>query len=134
MSLVTAHLQYSLICLGYDETKGSPIFQFVVHHLPLGPLPYEFPEDAGFFLVNGFQGTGEVLRPQLRFLDPEEQVLFEQQVELQPQESGVPGPMLSVVYVTGLIFRLAGDYHVEVWLEDRRLTRYPLWVEELELA
>jgi len=127
-------LQYSLLCLGYDETKGSPILQFVVHHLPLGPFPYEFPEDAGIFLVNGFIGVSETLRPRFRLLDPEGTVMMEQSLEIQPHEPGVAGPMLSVAFLTGLRFAHSGEYWIEVWLDEERLTRYPLWVEELEVA
>jgi hypothetical protein len=47
-------LQYSLVCLGYDETTGPPTFQHVIHELPLTPLPYTFPEGSGLFLINGW--------------------------------------------------------------------------------
>lgn len=129
---MSPQLQYSLLSLGYDESKGSPVFRFVVHELALGPMPYAFPEGSGLFLINGLVHVFEGLILTLVLLTPEGQPMLRQEVKLQPDPQSLSGRLMSVAFLEGLVFPTGGTYWVEIWCGSERWSRYPLDIEELE--
>ncbi|MFN8612480.1 MAG: hypothetical protein U0931_33380 [Vulcanimicrobiota bacterium] len=120
-------LQYSLICLGYDETKGPPTFQHVISELPLSSFPYQFPEGAGIFVVNGWHGLPEKCQCKLQMSFGED-VLMEERFTL----SGQGVFQLSLIFLEGLLFEQPGQYWVSVWADDKRHAHYPLHVVDAE--
>lgn len=124
-------LQYSLFCLGYDESKGAPTFQFVVHELPLGPYPHTFPEGSGVFWVNGFTGVDSVRKIRLKMSAPGGDTLFEQEFPIQPEEGG--DRVLSVAFLEGLTFPTAGFYRAEVFQDATLLSQHTLEAIEVEV-
>ena len=120
-------LQYSFLCLGYDETKGPPTFQHVLHELPLPSFPYQFPEGAGLFVANGWHDLPEkgICKLQLGF---SEEILVEEQFTLVGQR----GFQLSLVFLEGLLFEQPGEYWISCWLDEKRLAHYPLQVVDAE--
>ncbi len=125
------NLQYSLFCLGYDESKGAPTFQFVVHELPLGPYPHTFPEGSGVFWVNGFHGVESVTKVRLKMSTPGGELLFEQEFPIQPEEGG--SRVLSVAFLEGLTFPSAGLYLAEVFHDTTLLSQHTLEAVEVEI-
>lgn len=124
-------VQYSLFCLGYDESKGAPTFQFVVHELPLGPYPHTFPDGSGLFWVNGLSEVSAISRLRLKMSAPGGQALFEQALPVQPEEGG--NRVLSVAFLEGLTFPSAGTYVAEVWDESGLLAQHTLEAIEVEI-
>lgn len=122
-------LQYSLICLGYDESKGPPTFQNVIHELPLTPFPYEFPEGAGLFLVNGWLNLPPTSRCSIKIDGPAGPVVDQQFALTAQPESDF---QLSLVFLEGIAFRQPGDYWVSCALDEQTYTRYPLVVLDAE--
>ena len=120
-------LQYSFLCLGYDETKGPPTFQHVIHELPLSAFPYQFPEGAGLFIANGWHDIPEKAVCKLQ-LSLAEQVLVEEKFPL----TGQGGFQLSLVFLEGLLFEVPGEYWISCWLNEQRLAHYPLQVVDAE--
>ena len=120
-------LQYSLICLGYDETKGPPSFQHVISELPLSSFPYQFPEGSGVFVVNGWHGLPEKGQCKLQISFGEE-VLMEERFALNGQ--GVF--QLSLVFLEDLLFEQPGEYWISVWHDEKRFAHYPLHVVDAE--
>lgn len=120
-------LQYSFLCLGYDETKGPPTFQHVLHELPLSSFPYQFPDGAGLFVVNGWHDIPEKAscKLQIGFLD---EIVVEEKFALK----GQVGFQLSLVFLEGLLFEQPGEYWISCWLNDQRLAHYPLLVVDAE--
>ena len=123
-------LQYSLFCLGYDESKGAPTFQFVVHELPLGPYPYTFPEGSGVFWVNGFSGLNEVAKVSLKLSAPDGSVLLQQDLPVQCEDGG---RVLSVAFLEGLTFPSPGFYVAEVSVASKLLAQHTLEAIEVDV-
>lgn len=126
-------LQFSLLSLGYDESKGPPVFRFVVHELALGPMPYAFPEGSGLFLINGLVHVFEALTVTLVLLSPEGQNMLRQEVRLEPDPQSPSGRITSVAFLEGLVFPRGGTYWVEVRNGGECWSRYPLDIEEVEV-
>lgn len=124
-------VQYSLFCLGYDESKGAPTFQFVVHELPLGPYPHTFPEGSGVFWVNGFSGVDSVSKVRLKMSTPAGDTLFEQEFPIQPEEGG--SRVLSVAFLEGLTFPCPGLYLAQVFHDQTLLSQHTLEAIEVEI-
>jgi hypothetical protein len=124
-------LQFSLVCLGYDETKGPPTFQHVVQELALGPFPYAFPEGAGLFLVNGWNGLAEQTETRVRLLSPSGKPLLDNKISLQ---ASVTGNCLSVIFLEGLVFAESGPFWFEIFLGSELRRRFPLLIEEVEMT
>lgn len=124
-------VQYSLFCLGYDESKGAPTFQFVVHELPLGPYPHTFPDGSGVFWVNGISDLNGISKVRLKMSTPAGSSLFEQEFPLQPEEGGTR--MLSVAFLEGLTFPTPGFYLAEVFDGQNCLARHTLEAVEVEV-
>lgn len=124
-------LQYSLFCLGYDESKGAPTFQFVVHELPLGPYPHTFPDGSGLFWVNGFSHVENVSKVRLKMCTPEGDTLFEQEFPIQPEEGG--NRVLSVAFLEGLTFPSPGFYRAEVFHDTTLLSQHTLEAIEVDI-
>lgn len=123
-------LQYSLFCLGYDESKGAPTFQFVIHELPLGPYPHRFPDGSGLFWINGFAEVLGVCKIRLKMSTPQGDTLFEQELPIQAEKDG---RVLSVAFLEGLTFPSAGIYTAEVWSEAALLSQHTLEAVEVEI-
>ena len=123
--------QYSLFSLGYDESKGAPTFQFVVHELPLGPYPHTFPEGSGLFWINGFSEVSGISKVRLKMSAPDGTSLFEQSFPLQPEEGG--SRVLSVAFLEGLTFPSAGLYTAEVWQDKDLLSRHTLEAMDVDV-
>lgn len=119
-------LQFSLLCLGYDETKGPPTFQHVLHELPLPELPYRFPPDSGFFLVNGWLFLPSTSDCRVRIVGPSDAIVVDQSFELRADPDGLF--QMSLAFLEGIGFPEAGDYWVSVYLNDKLLSQYPLVV------
>ena len=115
------NLQYSLLCLGYDETKGPPIFQFVVRELVVDRIPYQFPEQAGIFWINGWLADGESKprRQGLRLIAPDGREVFRHESELEG------ATCTSVTFLQGLEVEQAGDFRFEVSLDGELRIGYP---------
>lgn len=126
---MSVKLQYSLVCLGYDESKGPPSFQNVIHELPLAPFPYEFPDGAGLFLVNGWLNLPATARCTVKIEGPAGPIV-DQQFELTAQPESAF--QLSLVFLEGIAFPEPGDYWVSCGLDGQAFTRYPLLVLDAE--
>ena len=120
-------LQYSFICLGYDETKGPPTFQHVLSELPLSSFPYQFPEGSGLFVANGWHDLPAKAECELRITFAEEVLLQERFVLV-----GEGGFQLSLVFLEELLFEQPGEYWFSCWLDGQRQANYPLRVVDAE--
>lgn len=120
-------LQYSLICLGYDETKGPPTFQHVLSELSLSPFPYQFPEGAGLFVANGWHDLPAKAECEVRITFGDE-VVLQQRFPL----AGEGGFQLSLIFLEELLFEHPGDYWFSCWLDGHRHANYPLRVVDAE--
>ncbi len=123
-------LQYSLLCLGYDETKGPPTFQNVLHELILSPLPYQFPEGSGLFLAQGWHGLQSASTCRVLLEGPEGERVADCEWELSPNPNS--HFTLSLVFLEALNFERAGRHRITCWLGDRQVTQYPLEVLDAE--
>ncbi len=125
-------LQYSFVCLGYDESKGAPTFQYLVHELPLGPFPYTFPSGSGIFLVNGFVELRQATEIVLVIKTPRQKLLLEQTLKLEPMEG--LDRVLSVAFLEEVAFPEAGFYRIEVLHNGQTMTSYPFEIVEADEA
>lgn len=123
--MIKPHLQYSVPCLGFDESKGPPSFMFVFYELPLEQFPYRFPETAGFFVVNGWVGGQGTFQQRLVLKADAETVLVDTDKRPFTMEDGKT-PFMSVNFVQGIEFPRPGAYTVEVYLDDELMTSYTL--------
>lgn len=130
MNAPAPKLQYSLLCLGFDETKGPPTLQHVLHELPLAPLPYEFPPNSGLFLVNGWLFLPDKSQCRVRIVGPSEEAVVDQTFELRAEPDGLF--QMSLAFLEGIRFPEAGDYWVSVFLDGRLQSQYPLVVVDAE--
>lgn len=125
-------LLYSVPSLGFDESKGPPSFVFVTYQLPLETVPYQFPEDAGFFVTNGWLGQSGTYRQRITILDPEGNLWLdtgEREIILEQDDI----PYMAVTFFQGLEFTDVGVYRIEVELDDTPVLNYPYRVLLAEL-
>ena len=122
-------LQYSLLCLGYDETKGPPTLQNVIHELPLTPFPYQFPPGSGLFLVNGWLHLPEQSQCRVELSCGQHLVLDESFPLRREKESDF---QISLLFLEELNFPQPGTYLVRCWLDDQLHSEYPLLIQDFE--
>jgi hypothetical protein len=119
-------LLYSVPSLGLDDSKGPPTFVFVTHELPFHEFPYTFPEDAGFFVSNGWLGTPGVYRQRIELLEPSGTLLAEtgeRELEMIDER-----PYLAITYFQGLTFAEQGTYRIRISVDGAEVLSYPLFV------
>jgi hypothetical protein len=126
-----AELQYSFLCLGFDETKGPPTFQNVLHELPLPEFPYAFPEQSGLFLVNGWNYLEQPEPIRIVIAMSGQRPVADYRFILKP-ESGKTF-QLSLLFLEGLTFPVPGSYEVSIILGEELYSQYPLEVIEAPL-
>lgn len=117
-------LLYSVPSLGLDDSKGPPTFVFVTHEIPLPLYPYTFPEDAGFFVTNGWLGQKGQHHQRIELLDPEGGLLAdtgERELDLADDH-----PYMAITYFMGLTFKREGKHRVRVSLDGHQALEYPL--------
>ena len=124
-----AELQYSFLCLGFDETKGPPTFQNVLHELPLPEFPYTFPEQSGLFLINGWNAVQTAETCRIVIQSPQNQAVVDHRFQLAPEEG--KSFQLSLLFLEGLTFPVPGAYQVSVILGEELYSQYPLHVLEV---
>jgi hypothetical protein len=126
-------LLYSVPSLGLDDSKGPPTFVFVTHELPLHQFPYTFPEDAGFFVTNGWLGTpGSQHTQRIELRDPAGALV----AETGDRELGLVDerPYMAITYFMGLTFETPGKHEIRVSANGREALSYPLYVSLAEPA
>ena len=129
MSANSTSLQYSLVCLGFDESKGPPTLQHVVSELTLDAFPYQFPEGSGLFLVNGWHHLpASSSECRITVAGPQGSLTVDQSFSLEPAASS--SFQMSLVFLEGICFPAPGRYLVGVWLQDELYSEYPLTVQE----
>lgn len=127
--VVEPFLQYSVLSLGFDETKGPPSFVFVFYELPLDHFPYRFPETAGFFITNGWVGGQGEFQQRLTIEGPNGKLLLD--TGDRPFTLDDPKtPYLSVHFIQGIEFPAAGEHQVEVHLNGAPVMKYPFQVTQ----
>ncbi len=122
------HLLYSVPSLGFDESKGPPSFVFVTHQLVLDEIPYQFPEDAGFFITNSWLGPSGSNQQNIRILGPSGRLWLEtENRSLELEDPDIP--YMVVTFFKGVKFAEAGVYRVEILLNDSLKSSYPFHVK-----
>lgn len=119
-------LQFSVPSLGFDESKGPPTFKFVFFELPLDKFPYRFPETAGFFITNCWVGAAGEFQQRLVIRCGEDVVVDAAPRPFLLEDARVP--YMAVTFVQGVEFPRAGDYDVEIFLDQKSVMTYPLRV------
>ena len=120
-------LLYSVPSLGFDESKGPPSFVFVTHQLPLDEVPYQFPDDAGFFITNGWLGSKGSYIQRITIAEPGGSLWLDsgpRAIELEQDNI----PFMAVTFLQGLCFETFGEYRIEVELDDNAVLSYPYFV------
>ncbi len=120
-------LLYSVPSLGYDESKGPPSFVFVTHQIVLDAVPFAFPEDAGFFIVNGWLGEEGPHQQNIAIRKPSGQLW----VETGPRDlqlESVEVPYMAVTFFKGVEIPEEGIYSIEVWGDGELRLRYPFHI------
>lgn len=101
-------LLYSVPSLGFDESNGPPTFVFVTHQLAFDRFPYSFPEDAGFFISNGWLGARGIYQQRIEIKDPSGERLAESgQRSLELTGDNIP--YLAVTFFMGISFAAPGN-------------------------
>lgn len=126
MSDPTTALQYSLVCLGFDESKGPPTFQHVVSELALDAFPYQFPEGAGLFLINGWLRLPATAECRVTIASPAGSLTVDQSFALEAAPKS--DLRMSLVFLDGISFPQPGRYMVGIWLQDELYSEYPLLI------
>lgn len=123
-------LLYSVPSLGIDDSKGPPTFVFVTHEIPLEEYPYSFPEDAGFFITNGWMGKPGQHAQRIELLDPAGALL----VDTEDRELGLADdrPYMAITYFQGITFKTPGKYTVRVSINGAEALSYPLYLTQAE--
>ncbi len=114
--------------LGFDESKGPPSFVFVTHQLVLEEIPYQFPEDAGFFITNSWIGPIGTSEQNIRIVSPSGKLWLEtgnRSINLEDPET----PFMVVTFFKGVNFSEAGVYRVNILLNDALNLSYPFHVK-----
>ena len=122
--LANPTLLYSIPSLGLDDSKGPPSLVFVTYELPLHEFPYSFPEDAGFFVSNGWLGRPGSYQQRIELSDPQGELIAEtgnREIVLVDDM-----PYMAITYLMGLTFASAGRHRVKVFLNDQEILSYPL--------
>ena len=119
-------LQFSLLCLGVDESKGPPTFQHVFQTLPAEQFPFSFPPGSGFFVVTGWvHGQGEHTQT-TRILTGDGTPLVDSGE--QPFKTTEEGGFMLVQFIESLEFSEPGAYQVEIALDGEAVLDYPLFL------
>ena len=127
-------LQFSVPCLEVNEEKGPPSFNYIFYELPFPQFPFKFPENAGFFIANGWcNGLGEY-KQRMRIYGPRQQGASlveaplvdtgEQPFTLKERET----PFMAINFIQGFEFKTPGTYRIQVLLNDEVAVEYPLVV------
>lgn len=127
---VRLQLLYSVPSLGLDDSKGPPSFVFVTHEIPLHEFPYSFPEDAGFFVSNGWLGEPGTYTQRLELYSPQGKLLAEtgdRELALVDER-----PYMAVTYFMGVTFEVPGRYELRVFTNGDEVLRYPLFITQAE--
>lgn len=122
-------LLYSVPSLGFDESKGPPTFVFVTHEIPLNAFPYSFPEDAGFFVTNGWLGEPGNYQQRIQILSPKRDLLVDSD-ERPFALTAKNTPYMAVTFFTGVTFEYPGEYKVVVSVNALEHLAYPLHITE----
>lgn len=125
-------LLYSVPSLGLDDSKGPPTFVFVTHELPLHEYPYTFPEDAGFFVTNGWLGQPGTYTQRIELRDPSGGLVAEtgdRELTLVDDR-----PYMAITYFMGLTFATPGKYELQVSLNGQDVLKYPLYLSVADPA
>ena len=123
-------LLYSVPSLGLDDSKGPPSFVFVTHEIPLHEFPYSFPEDAGFFVTNGWLGQPGEHTQRIELLSPDGKLL----AETGDRELGLADdrPYMAITYFMGVTFETPGKYELRVFTSGEEVLRYPLYITQAD--
>ena len=123
-------LLYSVPSLGLDDSKGPPSFVFVTHEIPLHEFPYSFPEDAGFFVTNGWLGQPGGHTQRIELYAPDGKLL----AETGDRELGLVDerPYMAITYFMGVTFEVPGKYELRVFTNGEEVLRYPLYITQAE--
>lgn len=123
-------LLYSVPSLGLDDSKGPPSFVFVTHEIPLHEFPYSFPEDAGFFVSNGWLGEPGQHTQRIELYSPQGKLL----AETGDRELGLVDerPYMAITYFMGVTFEVPGRYELRVFTNGDEALRYPLFITQAE--
>jgi hypothetical protein len=123
-------LLYSVPSLGLDDSKGPPTFVFVTHEIPLHAFPYSFPEDAGFFVTNGWMGQPGKHQQRIELLDPEGALV----AETGDRELGLTDdrPYMAITYFMGITFKVPGKYQIRVSINGQEALTYPLFLTQAD--
>ncbi len=123
-------LLYSVPSLGLDDSKGPPSFVFVTHEIPLHEFPYSFPEDAGFFVTNGWMGQPGQHTQRIELYSPDAKLL----AETGDRELGLADerPYMAITYFMGVTFETPGRYEIRVFNNNHEVLRYPLFITQAE--
>jgi hypothetical protein len=117
-------LQFSLLCLGVDESKGPPSFLHVFQVLPAEQFPFRFPPGSGFFVVSGWvHGEGEHTQA-TRILAGDGTPLADSGE--QAFKIAEHGGFMLVQFFEGMEFPEPGAYRVEIALDGEAVLEYPL--------
>ncbi|HEY3997684.1 MAG TPA: hypothetical protein VGO93_02385 [Candidatus Xenobia bacterium] len=132
-------LQFSIPCLEVNEEKGPPSFNYIFYELPFPQFPFKFPDNAGFFIANGWcNGLGEYKqrmriygpRPQGQSLLDEAPLVDtgEQPFSLKERET----PFMAINFIQGMEFKAPGTYRIQVLLNDEVALEYPMVVRQAQ--
>ncbi len=123
-------LLYSVPSLGLDDSKGPPSFVFVTHEIPLHEFPYSFPDDAGFFVTNGWLGQPGEHTQRIELYSPEGKLL----AETGDRELGLVDerPYMAITYFMGVTFEAPGKYELRVFTNGEEVLRFPLYITQAE--
>lgn len=120
----TLQLLYSVPSLGLDDSKGPPSFIFVTHEIPLPEFPYTFPEEAGFFITNGWLGSPGQHSTRMLLQTPDGQTLAD--TGERPIDLPDSHPYTAITFLQGLTFPEPGLYQVLIWGDGQEFLRFPL--------
>jgi len=120
-------LQFSVPCLGVDETKGPPSFLYIFYELPFP----KFPSPAvPFFINNGWcNGLGRY-EEKTRIIHPDKRTIFVETGNHEFTLNEETTPFMSINFYKDMVFPRAGTYWIQVFLDNQLLLEYPLVVRE----
>ena len=144
-------LQFSVPCLEVSEDKGPPSFKYIFYELPFPQFPFKFPENAGFFIANGWcNGKGE-FRQRMKIFGPKGKGgpppasmglepgtdmggdaplvdTKDQPFSLKERET----PFMAINFIQGFEFREPGTYRIQILLNEEVVLEYPMVVRLAE--
>lgn len=129
-------LQFSVPCLEVNEEKGPPSFNYIFYELPFPQFPFKFPDNAGFFIANGWcNGQGEY-KQRMKIFGPKTSTSLldeaplvdtgEQPFSLKERET----PFMAINFIQGMEFKGPGTYRIQVLLNDEVALEYPMVVRQ----